>query len=165
MSKPASSASCVLYQLDALCKGEEIMYHPSSELISFNWVYGTQVLTHLLTHHAERQALLDEAHQRSPNVLKKYCIHHPLLGHALKIDSLSSDREFRSSIICLKWRWNQSNLSIHSSCHNAPSTNPIPLANPNSPFITTIIPPTVIQPPKSHWRVRWATSSCLTMEK
>jgi hypothetical protein len=165
MSKMVSNTSDPQNLLNKPCRDKEIRYHPSSELVSFDWVRGAQVLTYLLNHPEERLSLLAEARRQSPGTPKTYCIHHPLLNHTLKVKSSDHDEVFCDSINFLKRKWTESAQYVQSLITTTPSTNSTPTADPTHSFITTIIPLVTTQPSESQRRIRWATSSCFTMEK
>jgi hypothetical protein len=84
-----------------------IKYAPSSELIGYNWETAEDVLTHLLQHPRERDAIRAEAQRRSPDSLAIYHVWHPLLAYQLVVNSFNTDFAFVQTIerLILRLEW------------------------------------------------------------
>lgn len=83
---------------------DTIAYHPSSDLIRFDWTSAWAILAHLLIQPEDRKALRMEAQRRSPSHPTSYPIHHGHLRGELTINSFEVDYTFILKIEALMSR-------------------------------------------------------------
>ena len=80
----------------------EILYEPSSALVTYDWQGPLDVLRHLLRSFPERESLRQQARCRSRHSRKRFIVHHHLLGQQLYVHALDSDQKFVARIGQLK---------------------------------------------------------------
>jgi hypothetical protein len=79
-------------------RGDIIIYYPSPRSATSQWNTALDVLSYLLSHPYERDALRDEACRRSPDWPHQFQVYHLFFEQRLTLNSYDSDYEFITTI-------------------------------------------------------------------